>query len=361
MESRQVVSVSKGRLAGNILLALLFGALLPLIAVIQISLLAPVLMLGGIIAARMKARVGWAPVGVLFVAALTSALWLLELNLTLVLALASLLPAVVVIRGMAKKQPFFEQMRNGVMAFALGLLAALAVAYLSFGSGMIARFTELMRREFARMPDAAMQPIVDALNSTFSLGGVSGNAYTVELYRTQLYGVLDLMEKAYAQALPGALLSGALLSGVICVLWGNWTMARLGLATNESFVGMSGWFLPAQITFGALGLWVAGLVMSYGGYSAGATVLQTVRQLAGTAFVIQALASMDRRMLASGRELSRRRLMITLMAVAALAFAEVAMILSIIGAASALFGSHGAISRRANDGHDQSDRDDPQK
>ena len=358
MESRQVVSVSKGRLAGNILLALMLGAVLPIVAVFQIALLAPVLMLCGIFAVRMKARVGWLPAAVLFGASLASAIWLLGTTMTLALLAAAILPALVVMRGMALKRPFFEQMRVGVIAYGLGLVAGMLIAYASFGGNMIVRFTDLVRAEFNRMPDAALQPFVEAINSTLAVSGARDQLYTVELYRSQLSGILDLMQRTYAQVLPGALLSGALLSGVISVLWGNWTMARLGLATNESFVGMSGWFLPNQLTWGLLGLWLAGFVLTAAKYEPGATVYAAVRSLCGSAFFIQAMAALDRRMLRIGRELSRRRLLITLFSVAALLIPEVGGALAVIGGASALFGSHGALKRGNGE---QSDPNDPQE
>ena len=359
MESRQLVSVSKGRLAGNIVLALVIGALLPLVAVLQISLLPPVLMLGGIFAVRMQARAGWLPAAVLFGAALASTMWFLGEVMALMLLAAAILPAVWVMRGMARKRPFFEQMKWGVVAYALGLVVAMVTAYLSFGGRMIARFTDVLRAEFVRMPDAALQPFVEAINSALSLGGATGQRYTVALYREQLDGVLDLMQQTYAQALPGALLTGALLSGVISVFWGNWTMARQGRATNESFVGMTGWFLPAQLTWGLLGLWVAGLVLAMGGYSAGPTAYDATRSLACAGFFIQAMAALDRRMLRSGRELGRRKLLIGLLCAAGLLLPDAAVLLAVMGVASALFGSHGALKRPAN--RDQSDRDDPQE
>ena len=345
-------------MAGNIVLALVIGAALPLAGVLQIAMLAPVLMLGGIFAVRMKARVGWVAPAALFGAALASALWMMGAVMALILLVAALLPSLAVMRGMAQKRPFFEQMKLSITAYVVGLLAATLIAWLSFGGSMIARFTELMRREFARMPDATLQPFVEAINSTLALSGAGNQVYTVALYRTQLSGILDLMQQAYAQSLPGALLSGALLSGVLSALWGNWTMARLGLATNESFVGMRGWFLPAQMTWGLLGLWAAGFALTAVGYEAGPTVYDTVRSLAGAAFVIQAMAALDRRMLRGGRELSRRRLLIALLCVAALLLPDVGGVFAVIGAASALFGSHGAL-RRGN--AEQSDRDDPQE
>ena len=349
-------------MAGNIVLALVIGAALPLAGVLQIAMLAPVLMLGGIFAVRMKARVGWVAPAALFGAALASALWMMGAVMALILLVAALLPSLAVMRGMAQKRPFFEQMKLSITAYAVGLLAATLIAWLSFGGSMIARFTELMRREFARMPDAALQPFVEAINSTLALSGAGNQVYTVALYRTQLSGILDLMQQAYAQSLPGALLSGALLSGVLTVLWGNWTMARLGLATNESFIGMSRWFLPGQVSLGALALWIVGFILAASRYNGGATVYQAVCQLSGSIFVIQALSALDRRMLRGGASLSRRKVMITLMAVAALLLAEFGLVLSLIGAASALFGSHGVFKRPINgERDDQSDRDDPQE
>lgn len=360
MDSREVISIPAGRQVGSAILALILGAILPIIGILQISLLAPVLMLGGIVAAKQKARAGWAPVAALFTAALASTLWLFGSTMMFMLLLAVAAPSLLVIRGMDRKRPFFEQLRGGIAAYAAGLVGAMVVAYAGFGGGMVAQFVDVLRGEFARMPDAALQPFVDALNSAMSLSGAGrGELYTVELYRAQLSGILDLMQQTYAQALPGALLCGAMLSGVLSVLWGNWTMARQGRATNESFIGMSGWFLPAQVTFGALGLWLVSFFLAAGGYGAGATVYATVRMLAEACFAIQALSALDRRMLRAGRELSRRKALIALLAVGALIIGELAMMLAFIGTASALFGSHGAIKRRGGDSDDQADPDDP--
>lgn len=352
-----------GRITGNVVLALAIGALLPFIAILQVSMLLPVLMLCGIFAVRMKARAGWVPPLALFGAALASSLYFLGAPLAAALAAAAMLPALWVTRGMDQKRPFFEQLRGGIAAYAVGLVAAMGIAYLAFGGSMVAKFVNLMREEFARMPDSTLQPIVDALNSAFAVSGARlSEAYTVQLYRAQLSGVFDLMQQTYAQALPGALLSGALLSGVISVLWGNWTMARRGMATNESFVGMSGWFLPPQITFGALALLAVSYILAASGYGGGATVFQAVCQLVGAIFMIQALASMDRRMLRAGRSQGRRTALIALVAVGALLMREFAAVFCVVGVLSALLGSHGAVKRLGDGGQDdQSDRHDPQE
>ena len=349
MESRQVVRSGSG-LAGSIILAVIVGALLPVIALIQISLLVPTLMLGGILAARLGVKDGWIPVGTLAVAAALSSGYLMGGTIMLILLTASLMPSVAVVISATRKKPFFEQMNAGVVAFTGGLLAAMLIAYVSFGGGMIAKFVDVLRAEYNRMPDTALQPMVDWVNGMLpSAGSGQGQAMTVAFFRGQLSGVLDLMQRTYAQIVPGALLSGALLSGVLAVFWANWTMARRGMATNESFVGMSGWFMPARLPLGAVGLWAVGMLLTLAGNANGTTVFMTISQVVGAAFAVQALCALDRRLLRSDWPLGRRRLVIALLCVGGLLLRGVAWVLGYVGAASALFGSHGAIRQWTQD------------
>ncbi|MBR2798796.1 MAG: DUF2232 domain-containing protein [Clostridia bacterium] len=348
MDSRQVsvAEANRGPLAGSILLAVIVGALLPVIALTQISLLVPVLMLGGIMAAYLGARSGWIPVGVLAVASGVSTGFLMGGTITLVLLVASIAPSAVVVLGARSKRPFFEQMNAGVIAFIGALVAATLVAYTAYGGRMIARFVDVLRAEYNRMPDATLQPMVEWMNAMLPVAGTAREqAMTVASFRAQLSGVLDLMQQTYAQMIPGALLSGAILSGVLSVFWANWTMARRGMATNESFVGMSGWTLPPQLTLGAVGLWAVGLLLMGTGRANGTTIYMTISQAVGAAFAVQALCALNRRMLRADRPLRRRRLLIGLLAVAGLLLRGVGAALAYVGVASALFGSHGAIRR----------------
>jgi len=348
LDSREVAVAESGRgpILGSVILALVVGAVLPIVALIQISLLVPTLMLGGVVAAHLGAKAGWIPVGALAGAAGLSAGLLMGGTVAVVLIVASVTPSVLVVFGATGKRPFFEQMNAGVIAFIGGLLAAMLIAYTAFGSGMVAKFVDVLRAEYNRMPDAALQPMVDAVNAMLpTAGGLGGPSMTVTAFRDQLSGVLDLMQQTYAQVMPGALLSGAILSGVLSVLWANWTMARRGMATNESFVGMSGWFMPAHLTLGALGLWAVGLILLLSGSANGPTVYMTIAQAVGAAFAVQALCALNRRMLRADRPLSRRRLLIGLLAVAALLMRSLGSALAYVGVASALFGSHGAVRR----------------
>ncbi len=360
MISRQGEPLPAGKRVLSIALALVIGALLPLITVLQITLLLPVLMIGGVFAVYLQCYGGWLPAGLFLAAGLVSTAWVAGSELMWMILAAAMLPALPVMRAIAAKRPFFEQLRNAVVLYILGLLAALAIAYARFGAGMVARLMDAIRAEFNRMPDAAFNPLVEAVNSALVLSGTKGfGPLTVTDYRAQITGVLDLMQRTYAQSLPGTLLSGAVLSGVASTLWGNWTMARRGMATNESFVGMSRWFLPGRITLGALVFCIAGYIAANAGYASAETVYVTAYQVTGVLFGIQAVASFDRRMVNAGRSLTRRRVLLGLLIVGAMLIQLIAMVLFVYGAGSALFGSRGAIRlwlEKRRDNH--SDHDD---
>lgn len=352
--------VSAGKLVWGIALALVVGALLPLITVLQAMLLLPVMMVGGVFAVFLQCYAGWIPAALFMAAALAGTAWFAGPQLMWMLLLAAFLPAGFAIRGIVAKQPFFEQLRGAIALYALGLLAAMGVAYACFGAGMVGKFMDAVRAEFARMPDAAFAPFLDTINAAMLLNGAQGmKMITVEVYRAQVNGLLDLMQSTYAQMLPGTLLCGALLSGVATVLWGNWRMARRGLASDESFIGMSRWFLPAQISVGALALWLGSYLIAAGGYASGSTVYSTVYQLVRAVFTIQAISAIDRRMLKNGRSLRARRALLAVPLVASALIPLFATLLFAIGLTSALFGSRGAVrqwmEKRANDHSDHHD------
>lgn len=367
MDSNREIRVPAGRTAGLVILAILVGALLPVAAILQLELAVtlPVLMLGGVYAVFLYARAGWIPAGALVASALASTAWLMGFEPMLMLAAAAVLPALVVMRGVVQKQPFFRQLRRGLVAFVLGLLAAMLVAYATFGGSMISRFMDVVRQIVGRIPDASLQTMLDALRAALPAEGAEmAETLTVENYRGMMMGALDMLEQYYAQMLPGALFSGALFSGTLAVLWGNWTLARRGMATNESFVGLSRWFLPSNVAIGAIGLWLAGFILLNAGYGSGETVYAATSQIAGTAFYIQALAALDRQLIRGDRPLRRRRLAIALLIIASMLLRTVASVMTFIGLASALFGTRGAVklwAQRRQGQDDHSDRDDPDK
>ena len=200
MENNQVIRVPAGRVIGSAIVALLVGAILPVVAFFQVSMLVPVLMLGGMLAVWLRAKAGWVPAGVLVAAATASTAWFVGVSVALMLFAAAFAPTIPVIVGMTRKRPFFEQMRGGVLAFIAGLIAAILIAYVNFGSGMIGQFVDILRAEYDQMPDSALMPFVEWANSMLSASGALGvSTRTVETFRGQLTGILDLMQQTYSQ------------------------------------------------------------------------------------------------------------------------------------------------------------------
>ncbi len=352
MTSNGPCRVSGGKLALGIVLALLVGALTPLITVLEMSVLMPVVLPGGVFMVFLFCYAGPLPAWLFTIAHLAAAGVLLGEHFLLMLLVSGTLPALLCMRMIALKRPFFEQMKLGVAAFLGGMLLAVTVAYLSFGGNMIERMADALKAQFALMPDAFFTPFVDMINSALSTGIPGVKMMTVQSYRAQISGILDLMSELYQQTLPGALLSGAALTGVLSVLWGNWLQARRGLATNESYVGPTRWFLPRNVTLGLTLMWVAAFVLSQTGYAQGETVYYTVYSLASLAFFIQALGALDRFFFRRGTPDGRRRALLVIALILGLLFRFINTLLFAIGAGSALFGSHGAFRRPLPSGND---------
>ena len=356
MTSNIPYRVPGGKLALGLVLALVLGALTPVVTLLEMSMLMPVVLLSGVFTVFLYCYAGQLPAWLYTIVQLASTYALLDERFSLMLLLSGTLPALACIRLIALKRPFFEQLRLDLAAHLLGMLAAVTVAYLSFGGNMIDRMADALKRQFDLMPDSFFTPFVDMVNSALSTGGFPDvSAMTVESYRAQIGGFLSLMSEVYQQSLPGALLSGAALTGVLSALWGNWLRARRGLATSESYIGPAQWFLPRNVTLGLTLMWLAAYILSETRYAQGETVYYTVFSLASLAFFIQALAAIDRFLFRRGAQDARRRRLVTLALALGILFRFVNTILFAIGAGSALFGSHGAIRRPPQRDNDDDD------
>ena len=352
MTSNDPSRVSGGKLALGIVLALIVGALTPLITVLEMSVLMPVVLPGGVFMVFLFCYAGPLPAWLFTIVHLAAAGVLLGERFLLMLLVSGTVPALVCMRLIVLKKPFFDQMKLGVATSLAGMLAAVTVAYMSFGGNMIERMADMLKAQFALMPDAFFAPFVDMINSAMSTGIPGVKVMTVQSYRAQVSGILDLMSEVYQKSLPGALLSGAALTGVLSVLWGNWLRARRGLATEASYVGPTRWFLPRNVTLGLTLMWIAAFILSETRYAQGETVYFTVYSLASLAFFIQALGAIDRFFFRRGMPDGRRRALLVIALILGLLFRFINTLLFAIGAGSALFGSHGAFRRPLPGGND---------
>lgn len=358
MQERLVYRISGGTILAGMLLALIVGILAPLVVVAEMSLMKPVILLGCAFMVYLYCYAGRVPALLFMVVQLTSASVFLGTTFMWMFLIAGSMPAIYIARGIFTRQPFFDQLTRAIIVCVLGLVGAIYVAYSSFGGNMIGKLMDALQAQIGLMPDEMFAPYVEAVNSALSLGGLSGEALTVASYREQISAMLSALGETYAQIVPGALLTGAALTGVLSTLWGNRVLARRGLCTEQSYVRIRDWYMPRQMTFGMTLLWIAGFMLYNSGYSGGATVYLTVYQLIGAAFAVQGLCSINRFFTRKGMSDGGRRAFVTILILLSLAFRLVALGAGILGAASSLFGSHGAFRAHAqNHDNDRPDED----
>ncbi|MBR1559217.1 MAG: DUF2232 domain-containing protein [Clostridia bacterium] len=344
---------SGGKVALGVVLAVLLGIAAPALTALETALLLPVILLSGVLMVFLHGYAGRLPAWLFMTVQLGAAAVLLGPTFMWMLMAAGTFPAILSMRGILTKRPFFEQMKLDIGFYLAGLLAAVTIAWSVFGGNMIPRAVDALRAQFELTPDLFFLPFVEAVNAA-----MPGTTVTVAGYRAQVMAVLELLGETYERMLPGTLLSGAALSGVLTALWGNWLMARHGMATNESYISLERWFLPKQATAGLLLMWVAAYILSETGYQGGESVYMAVYALVSLAFYIQGLCAVDRFMFRRGASSGRRRFVVILGLILGAIFRLFNTFLFVVGAFSALFGSHGAISRRVEIRVERRDDDD---
>ena len=355
MDFKQPDRPSGGRLAAGIILAVALGVASPALTLLSGALLLPVIMTGSLFMVFLFSFAGPVPAGLFTAIQLMIATLLAGSNYMWMTLLAAVMPAVIVIAGVQQKRPFFDQLRIAAVAHALGLVAAVFLAWSAYGGNMIWRMTESLKAQFSLMPNAFFEPFVEGLNSALSAGGLRGSElFTVESYRVQVTSMLDVLGEAYSRTLPGTLVAGALMTGPLSALWGNWLKARRGMATDESYIPVVRWFLPPALTSGLALMWLAAYVLTRLNYAAGETVYTAVYYVVSSAFAAQAIAALDRCYARRGLSAGKRRAMVVLGIVFGLALRILNLPLFIIGLVSALFGSRGTFRQggdRGNDNH----------
>jgi len=332
---------SKGKVVVNSMLAAIIGLIYPLL--LMCRLFFPVLMpcVSSIFVVALSAAAGIVPAIAFGAAMLISC----AVGFGPVIGIAALpvcaVPVVMTILGIRKKFPFFRQMSRAIVANIVGTVLSVAIAAAVFGTDMIATLMREMQSMFEQM----MPMLWEAQGSLFESAGIQ---ITYDQFASMQFDALKVLQQYYETYLPGNLLTGAAITAVISVLWGNWLSARRGEATSDSFVGLSEWYLPSNMTYGMLMTLVVGLVISRTSIAGAQTTWVAVSSLVKFAFVVQGFAAMDRRQKAAGASRRRRVGMIILFCtLGALTSGAVIMnfyfIVAVAGAASALFGGHGAL------------------
>jgi len=250
------------------------------------------------------------------------------------------LPAAVIIFGIRAKKPFFEQMKLGQAAGILGAVAAMALITLFFGDEFVSLVVAQVKDTFEMMKDLMLEAVNIYLPAE--------SAISMEEFSGIYYDMFRLMQEYYESNLLANLISGAVYTVAISVLWGNWLAARRGEATTESFRGLCDWFLPSNLTWGLLLMLICSALLLQFPVRGNAEVWAIVSSLCGTVFSIQGFAALDRRMKAGGSSGKRRTTMIVLLvlfgsyATQMITGMTIFSIMALVGGASAAFGRNGA-------------------
>jgi len=331
------VRISAGQKMAGYVIAVLTGLLAPFSAALEISAFMPVVFITSILMAFLH---GFAGRGPMIACAIAHGLMMgagLGSDFMYMLLFAAVLPTIWVLRMVDRNVPFFTQMLHGIIAFAIGLLLAVFMAFALYGGEIASSIVESVRAAINTIPQEYMDMYAANLNSIDE--SILANSSVEEILSQALYFV----EEQLNMQLPGMLLSGAALTSVFCVSMGNRMRAHKGLATVESFVPLHRWFLPSHLTLGLLGMLAASGVCILLGMSAGRGAFYTIWLLMIYAFYVQAAASFMRRlMLTRLRSRGRCGVLAAIFIVSLLL--GMAEMLAMFGGLSALFGSRGAVT-----------------
>lgn len=325
------VKPSGGKVALCSVFALVLGVLQPLAILFQLMLPMPGISLAMIAAVVMYGCAGMVPVIVLSVASALGSLFMFGIAAGVLSMAIWIVPAAVLIRGMQKKEQFFGQLSKGIAAALIVMVIAVAGLVLLYGSDMIALVIDQLRQTF----DAQQEKFWEQLAPMF------GSEMTFEHFVEWYFEMFNMLQVYYEYYLVANLLSGAIVSAAIAALWGNWKIARRGEATADSYRGLAQWYLPANTVWGLLMMLVVGFIANQTGLSVMNTAWIVVESICQTAFLIQFLAALERRMRKGGSGHTARIVLMVLILVLAYAWGRTGY-LAILGCASALFGSKGA-------------------
>lgn len=344
----------RGRVVVCSALALILGLLQPAALALQVVLPMPGVSLAMLLMVALYAYAGGVPAALLGACGAISSLWMLGVPMGAASLLLWLGPAILAIQGVGKREPFFRQLSRTIAAAVLMAAAATAAMALFFGSDMVASAVDQVRATFEQQKQQLW-----AMFSPAFEGKLTEDAF-VSVY----YDLFNQIQLYYEYNLLSNLLSGAAVSAMLSVLWGNWLVARRGDATPESFRGLSDWYLPSNTTFGLLLTLAVSSVLTQLGVQGAEMAWVVVGNLCSVAFITQCLAALNRRMRQNGAAVGRRTAMTVLLLLMGAIFGRILgglsifNLLSVLGCMSALFGRKGAARPLINKIKEMMDGDD---
>lgn len=330
------VKMGMGRAVAGIALGALLAAVAPIVLLSEVFSLIPVVLLPSIALVALYRWAGRGPA--LFSALLMVGVDFIFMGPELMFAalLASIVPPLVLL-GL-EKRPFFQQVTGSIAAFGAGVFAAVGVLYLSFGGNMIERALSQVPVVTRMLPVENLAPVMEVM------GKMLGRTLSLEDFYAVYDALIAQLIPQYQLRLPEYILSGALISALVCAWLSNRMRVGRGKAAPGCFMPLREWALPASTTGGLLLMLVVSGVLWLAGMKSAHTVFCAVYGIAVVAFCTQMLASMARRMHRSPLPIGRRRAMLVITLV--LCFLGASTVAAVFGCASAIIGSRGMLAQR---------------
>lgn len=332
-----------GRLIGGILLGALIGVFSP-----YMLLIAPLVFLAPVLAARLYAFAGVWPVAVCCAVQIAVAYGTFGPALAAVMLLLMVLPLAATLWLLRPGGgSLADCLRVSVPVWMLCAALALAAAQWAVGMSLADYIASLFRSQLEALPNG----MADMFLAVFY-----GNEAPVSLnFLTYNLGFLDPAERALSIAsltealrnmlalqMTGWLLSAAALTAILCTAWPMRLLAREGTLEKKRWTPLSRWHLPGTLAVGAaLGYVVAMVVSAVAPLSQAVSVCLAVMTLATLAFRVQAVASLERHLAAAKMRPGARAALIVL----ALVLSPFSELIVYYGMFSALFGpTHGVVT-----------------
>lgn len=330
----------KGKLIGGILLSLLVGILSPYLLVFLPLFLSPVLL--GWIGARFGLPAAVAGVA----AALFSTAALLGWPMAAWTLAALYAPLICAFVGIRRQWRFEDQLGRCIATSILCLTLAVALARFVVGEDLVSYLARLLENMLNELPSEVLDSFLLAGNSAglFSAsqaGGLTSGIYTLAQRQEMIAQIVDSIRSLYETGLPGLLLFGAGLTGILLAAIPNRHLVRRGALPRECYWPLAKWHLSVKMTFGLLAVFLGILILDVSDRMEGMSAISFAGEALLTLFFgLQAVGSLERRLIAGNLRPGTRVALIVLMVV----LLSPGRILTFYGMISALAGPHyGAI------------------
>lgn len=293
---------------------------------------------------------GWIPAGIASAGTIISLAGFASVSGAVNPALAALAAAVVLVApGIAsivmirKNIGFFRRMAAAVIAQTAALLGCVAVIYLGMGIDLVDALTGMMRSAVEYLP----QEMIEYLLNMYYVSGMLTEESVQELTSGILLHadvmrifdqVFELSNYQLKQLMPAMLINSGLISGVMMTAFPSLITRRRGFKPPVDHVPVHEWFLPSRAVGGLTVCMVTGFVLNIMQVEGATGVVVIVSQAVSSLCVIQGIAALTRLFRKSGAGKGTR----IGLTIASVLFAS--QFLEMVGMASALFGSHGAVS-----------------